>query len=230
MAADIHGERISRDEAFNPIKQDIKNNKPRFVRNVFPYKGYIWNYGALPGTWEDPSHIHPDTKHPGDNDPLDACEIGERVAYIGQIKRVKVLGAMALLDDGETDWKIVVIDVNDPRAGEVNDIADVQQRFPGLLHATREWFKLYRVPDGKKPNELALNGEFRDRSYAMSIVRECQKAWEKLISGKVSAGEISLVRADASDSGLSSSSPKATGNDECQSTEENLDKWFYLDK
>lgn len=32
----------------NPIKQDIKKGKVRFVKNSFPYKGYIWNYGALP--------------------------------------------------------------------------------------------------------------------------------------------------------------------------------------
>lgn len=39
---------ISKEEAFNPIKQDIKKGKLRFVRNVFPYHGYIWNYGAFP--------------------------------------------------------------------------------------------------------------------------------------------------------------------------------------
>lgn len=35
----------------NPIKQDSKKGKPRFVKNVFPYKGYIWNYGAIPQVW-----------------------------------------------------------------------------------------------------------------------------------------------------------------------------------
>ncbi|KAG0090351.1 Inorganic pyrophosphatase, partial [Podila epicladia] len=39
---------ISKDEAFNPIKQDVKKGKLRFVRNCFPHHGYIWNYGALP--------------------------------------------------------------------------------------------------------------------------------------------------------------------------------------
>ena len=32
----------------NPIKQDIKKGKLRFVRNCFPHKGYLWNYGAFP--------------------------------------------------------------------------------------------------------------------------------------------------------------------------------------
>lgn len=39
---------ISKEELLNPIKQDIKKGKLRFVRNCFPHKGYIWNYGAFP--------------------------------------------------------------------------------------------------------------------------------------------------------------------------------------
>ncbi len=43
---------INKAEKFNPIVQDVKKGKLRFVHNVFPYHGYIWNYGALPQTWE----------------------------------------------------------------------------------------------------------------------------------------------------------------------------------
>jgi hypothetical protein len=39
---------ISKEESFNPIKQDIKKGKLRYVRNCFPHHGYIWNYGAFP--------------------------------------------------------------------------------------------------------------------------------------------------------------------------------------
>merc|ERR1711939_1004136 len=62
------------------------------------------------------------TKAKGDNDPLDVCEIGESVGYVGQIKQVKILGIMALLDEGETDWKVIVVDVKDPLAPKLNDI------------------------------------------------------------------------------------------------------------
>jgi len=74
----------------------------------------------LKKTWEDPTQQHPDTKARGDNDPLDVIEIGERVAKCGEVKQVKVLGIMALLDEGETDWKVIVIDVNDPLAPKLN--------------------------------------------------------------------------------------------------------------
>ena len=39
---------ISKEEPFNPIKQDIKKGRLRYVRNCFPHHGYIWNYGAFP--------------------------------------------------------------------------------------------------------------------------------------------------------------------------------------
>lgn len=92
-------------------------------------------------TWEDPGVTHPETKANGDNDPLDVCEIGEQVGFVGQIKQVKVLGIMALLDEGETDWKVIVVDVNDPLADRLNDIEDVERHLPGLIRATNEWFR-----------------------------------------------------------------------------------------
>lgn len=92
-------------------------------------------------TWEDPSQIHLETKCKGDNDPLDVCEIGDRPSFVGQIKQVKVLGIIALIDEGETDWKIVAIDVDDPLASKLNDIGDIEKELPGLIWGTLEWFR-----------------------------------------------------------------------------------------
>jgi inorganic pyrophosphatase len=114
-------------------------------------------------TWEDANVVHPETKAKGDNDPLDVCEIGELVARPGDIKQVKVLGIMALLDEEETDWKVVVIDINDPLAPKLNDIEDVERHLPGLLRATNEWFRIYKIPDGKPENQFAFSGECKNR-------------------------------------------------------------------
>lgn len=35
----------------NFIKQDVKKGNLRYVGNVFPHHGYIWNYGAFPQVW-----------------------------------------------------------------------------------------------------------------------------------------------------------------------------------
>ena len=62
---------------------------------------------------------------------------------------MKVLGIMALLDEGETDWKVLVVDINDPLAPRLNDVEDVERHLPGLIRATNEWFRIYKIPDGK---------------------------------------------------------------------------------
>jgi inorganic pyrophosphatase len=99
---------------------------------------------------------------------------------------------MALLDEEATDWKIIVIDVNDPLAPKLNDIEDVEKHLPGLLRATNEWFRIYKILDGKLENPFAFSGECKNRKYALEVIRECSDAWERLVAGKQQAGDISL--------------------------------------
>ena len=53
--------------------------------------------------------------------------------FRGTVLKVKVLGVFAMIDEGETDWKVMAIDVNDPLAENLNDIQDVDKIMPGFL-------------------------------------------------------------------------------------------------
>lgn len=172
---------ISTKNFMNPIKQDVKKGKMRFVKNSFPYKGYIWNYGAIPQTWEDPTMTDAHTGQKGDGDPIDVVEIGYKVAARGEIKKVKVLGVMALIDEGETDWKVIAIDVNDPLAEKLNDIDDVKKTMPGLLEATYDWFRHYKIPAGSAANEFAFNGEAKNKEFTIGVLNELHEQWKKLV-------------------------------------------------
>jgi nucleosome-remodeling factor subunit len=174
---------INKSETLNPIVQDIKKDKLRFVNNVFPHHGYIWNYGALPQTWEDPNVKDAETGCIGDNDPLDVCEIGSKVQERGAVIEVKVLGALGLIDEGEADWKVICIDVTDPLADKLNDINDVEALLPGLLDATRDWFKIYKIPTGKPANEFAGNGKFYDREFALKTIQHDYGSWLNIFQG-----------------------------------------------
>lgn len=167
-------------EACNPIKQDTKKGKLRY----YGYGPSLVNYGALPQTWEDPAETNADTGCGGDNDPLDVIEIGSEVMPVGAVYQVKPLGILALIDDGETDWKVIALNVRDAKAELVNDVADVEQHFPGVLHDVREWFRLYKTAEGKAENKYAFQGEAKDRQYAMRIVEEMHESWRKLRSGE----------------------------------------------
>jgi len=175
---------IATAEPLNPIKQDTKKGKLRYVANSYPFKGYIWNYGAIPQTWEDPGHEDTRTNCNGDNDPIDVCEIGERVCNRGDIIQVKVLGVLAMIDEGETDWKVIAIDVNDPQAKHFKDLNDVEKLKPGYLKDTRKWFRIYKVPDGKPLNTFAFDGKFQDKKYAEDVIAETHHYWLDLIQNK----------------------------------------------
>lgn len=76
---------------------------------------------------------------------VDVVEIGESRAKIGQILRVKPLGALAMIDEGELDWKIVAISLDDPRASLVNDVDDVEKHFPVRLFLPMALFFLLQT-------------------------------------------------------------------------------------
>lgn len=226
---------ISLGEPLNPIKQDIKKEKLRFVANIFPHKGYIWNYGALPQTWEWPDHVDKATGCRGDNDPIDVCEIGSRVAKRGDVIQVKILGTLALIDEGETDWKLLAIDVNDPLAEKLEDVGDIEKVFPGLLRATVEWFRFYKVPDGKPENKFAFDSEAKDAAYAKNVVTETHQFWQKLINKEVETPKINcstltndespfVVTKDQADGFLAAA---AEGGDS-EPWNEDINKWHFV--
>lgn len=225
---------IDTKKPLNPIKQDTKNGKLRFVKNCFPHHGYIWNYGAFPQTWEDPSHITPETGAKGDNDPVDVLEIGETVAYRGQVKQVKVLGAMALLDEGETDWKVITIDVNDPLAAQLNNIDDVEKHMPGFLAATNNWFRVYKIPDGKPANNWAFDGKAIDKDAALKVVHETHDFWNKLVHKQVDGGSLCCTTTAVKDSPFNISADEANSLLKSQPAAGSaeplpagVDKWYY---
>lgn len=183
---------INKEEKMNPIKQDVKNGKVRFVTNLFPQKGYLWNYGAIPQTWESNTEKDAWAKCKGDNDPIDAIEIGEAVLPTGKVYTAKILGAIAMIDSGECDWKVVVISTEDPLYEKLHGIQDVEEHMPGLLRETTEWFRNYKVPSGSDPNKFALNEEYLDAGEAAEVVLSTHKHWEGLIKEKTHEG-ISLA-------------------------------------
>ncbi|XP_025964639.2 inorganic pyrophosphatase 2, mitochondrial [Dromaius novaehollandiae] len=228
---------IATEEPLNPIKQDIKKGKLRYVANIFPHKGYIWNYGAFPQTWEDPSHTDKITGCCGDNDPVDVCEIGSKIRSSGEIVQVKVLGVLGLIDEGETDWKIIAISVDDPEAQKVHDIDDVRKHKPGYLEATIDWFRSYKIPDGKPENRFAFNGEFKDKDFAVEIIKSTHEYWKALLHKKADGGTIKCTNVLVSGSpfccseedarSIVQSAPAPVNGD---SVSEEVDAWYFFPK
>jgi len=237
---------IAKHEVFNPIMQDVKNGRLRFVDNVFPFKGYPWNYGAFPQTWENGA-IPSLEGTLGDNDPLDVCELGSRVATPGSVIQVRVLGILGLLDEGETDWKVMAIDVTDPLADQLHSLEDVERLKPGYLGATRDWFRLYKIPVGKAANRFAFSGEYRDAEFSLNILRETHLQWRALVEGRVQTKNMALQNLSIKNSAhhiigggaeaeklLSSAAPATATESVVGATEQDVEprvqNWYFVGK
>jgi 3'-phosphoadenosine 5'-phosphosulfate synthase len=77
----------------NPIMQDTKKGELRY----YTYGASFFNYGMLPQTWEDPAKSGFNGTV-GDNDPLDVMELGSRTCKVGEVRTVKILGDLELID------------------------------------------------------------------------------------------------------------------------------------
>ena len=166
---------IATKEPGNPIKQDEKKG----VLREYKHGDMLFNYGFMPQTWEDPEHVSADTGFKGDDDPLDMVEVGCRQMKCGQVAEVKVLGVLAMIDDGETDWKVFCIRTDDPLAGAIHDVDDLERELPGVVSTMREWFREYKVAEGKPLNAFALDEKCMDREYTEKIIEETHESWKK---------------------------------------------------
>jgi inorganic pyrophosphatase len=225
---------VATKEADNPVKQDEKKGvlreykwggarpdaplqRPALHSPSFPCADMMFNYGFFPQTWEDPEHVDADTGCRGDNDPLDVVEVGARQMKTGEVVAVKVLGVLGMIDDGETDWKVFAVRLDDPLAARMNDLADLERELPGAVGALREWLRVYKVPEGKPVNAFALEEAAQDAAYARRVVADTHAAWVKShgairrdLKGRSGTGHGIMASPSMSELGLDDATPVPT--------------------
>jgi len=146
------------------------------------------NYGALPGTWENVLEPDPLTGYLGDTDPIDVLDFGEQAAPTGLLTRVKVIGALGMIDgtDMQTDWKICVINTQDPRADRIDDITDVDQE---KLDQWAIFWRFYKTAAGmaqnffyapSNPGGFSADAVWLGAEEAARIVRMSKDSYRKL--------------------------------------------------
>lgn len=118
----------------------------------------------------------------GDNDPIDAIEIGSKVQHHGAVIKVKLLACFALINQDAVDWKLIVIDVDDPLSEKLNDLKDVERHCSNLLCGIRRWLRVYGVSDGTPQNQLLFDGDPKGCDFALKIAHHSHDQWKELIN------------------------------------------------
>jgi inorganic pyrophosphatase len=114
---------------------------------VFPV-----DYGFVPQTWYD------------DNDPMDIMVLSYEPLEVGCIVKVRVIGALIIMDEEGEDAKILSVLVNDARFDGYNDIADVH---PHQLREIQEFFETYKRLE---PHKWVRIKEWKNAEEAHEIV------------------------------------------------------------
>ena len=109
-------------------------------------------------------------------------EIGSTPLPMGTVTPVRVLGSLELIDEGETDHKIIAIRTDDPDYNRITDMASLEAVKPGIVEKLIDWLKMYKTSDGKGVNSLSSDLP-TSKAEAISIISECNARWQKLKSG-----------------------------------------------
>jgi len=163
--------------ATNALVQDTKGPHPRFYK----HSAAVVNYGAIAQTWEDPAVPDEHTGVGGDNDPIDVLQLNAAPCARGAVQRVRVLGARALVDDGETDWKLLVVDADDAATAHWRALADVPA---DRVAEAREWYRLYKTAEGKGENAYGLGGRALDAAEALPVAVGTHGLWRDWVEGR----------------------------------------------
>tara|TARA_B100000579_G_C22641352_1_gene761634 strand:+ start:58 stop:669 length:612 start_codon:yes stop_codon:yes gene_type:complete len=139
------------------IERDIKNGKPRTIH----YLGYPANYGIILNTFSP-------IEQGGDGDPLDVFLLGPPLNK-GAIQEVKIIGYIEMLDEQESDNKFIAVSNNDDLFGEINDISELQIKYPDLILIIKTWLKNYKGSHSDIIIENVLNAEMAKATLLKSL-------------------------------------------------------------
>ncbi|WBQ08883.1 inorganic diphosphatase [Hyphomonadaceae bacterium ML37] len=124
---------------------------------------YPANYGSIPSSMGE------------DGDPLDALVLTREPIVPGALIRVRAIGALIMLDDGEIDDKIIAVPASDidPAYDEIRSIDGLPVMERSRIEA---FFRVYKqLPDPADAEGVELGG-YRSASDAAAQVRAAIEA------------------------------------------------------
>ena len=124
-------EKWETDKHSGAIRWEFKNGEPRIVN----YLGYPGNYGMIPRT------LLP-KEQGGDGDPLDVLVLGPAIPR-GSVVKVRLVGVLKLLDEGEQDDKLLAV-LEDTPLAKAKNLSDLAIQFNGVNQIIETWFTNYK--------------------------------------------------------------------------------------
>ena len=149
-----------------PKDSPIKYEYDRFTNKIVVDRvlrgehKYPANYGFIPKTLD------------WDGDELDVILYSNFAFHPGVTVDAKIVGAMRMKDDGETDTKLIAIHNDDYRHDNIKSINDLPKEF---LEEIKKFFLSYKRHKGEV---IQITG-FEDADWALKEYKECVDLYSK---------------------------------------------------
>ena len=139
----------------NKYEVDTKTGRIKLDRVLYASMMYPAEYGIVENT------LAPD------GDALDILVICSDATFPGCIVPARVLGYLAMTDNGKLDYKLISVVDCDPRYDHYQSISDLN---PFVLDEISNFFANYKVLQGIKVEV----GKFHGREEALEIIQKCK--------------------------------------------------------
>ena len=140
-------------------------------RVLFSSVHYPHNYGFIPQTYCD------------DKDPLDILVICSVSVEPMCLMEAKVIGVMKMMDQGESDDKIIAVAQSDKSVSHINDIEELPNHITEQIH---RFFEDYKKMEKKEVHVIGFHG----REKAKQIIEESIVLYKETFDKAKSEGKI----------------------------------------
>lgn len=129
-------------------------------RAMYTAQDYPFDYGYVPQTlWDD-------------DDAVDVIILTSNPLDSGILVRVRPVGIMNMIDDGEADDKIIAVPTTDPRFDEIQELDDVNS------HTLKEMEHFYSTYKNLQDKEVEVTG-FKGKEAAVAAFERGKKLYNE---------------------------------------------------
>lgn len=141
----------------NKYEIDKETGLIKLDRANYSAAAYPCEYGFVPQTYWD------------DGDALDVCVLATFPIPSGILVKVRPVALMEMIDDGDNDYKIIGVPVNDKRWSDVQDLKDLNKH---TLKEIQHFFETYKELKGEK-------GQHKVEIHGFKGKADAEKAFER---------------------------------------------------
>ncbi len=128
---------------------------------------YPTDYGFIPETFSE------------DGDSLDAMVIGGDPLFTGCVVRMRPIGLLKMIDNGDKDYKVLGVQADNPRFNKIKDIADLKLIHEHSLKEIVHFAEVYKELEGKKVKVLG----WENSKKAKEEIKKARKSYESNTNG-----------------------------------------------